>query len=181
MRYETERTRRRGHPDLATDRLANALGWLSIALGCIEIGASRSLARSLGMRGQETLIKAYGLREIATGVGILVAKDKTPWIWGRVAGDALDIATLVPQLDGGNRKRENAGIALAAVAGVTALDLYCAGTLSSESPRPLPPMRDYRSRSGYPKPPEAMRGAARDFEIPRDFRTPEALRPWASA
>jgi hypothetical protein len=29
-----------------------------------------------------------------------------------------------------------------------------------------------------PRPPEAMRGAARDFKIPRDMRTPEALRPW---
>jgi hypothetical protein len=42
-------------------------------------------------------------------------------------------------------------------------------------------MRDYRDRRGMPRPPQAMRGAARDFEIPRDFRTPEALRPWTSA
>jgi hypothetical protein len=26
-----------------------------------------------------------------------------------------------------------------------------------------------------------MRGAARDFEVPRDFRTPEALRPYTNA
>jgi hypothetical protein len=32
---------------------------------------------------------------------------------------------------------------------------------------------------GFPKPPEQMRGAARDFEIPPDMRTPEALRPFA--
>jgi hypothetical protein len=43
-------------------------------------------------------------------------------------------------------------------------------------------MRDYRDRSGLPRSPQAMRGAARrDFEPPRDFRTPEALRPWTSA
>ena len=41
----------------------------------------------------------------------------------RIAGDALDIATLLPPLKDGNPKRGNAGIALAAVLGVTALDL----------------------------------------------------------
>ena len=32
---------------------------------------------------------------------------------------------------------------------------------------------------GFPKPPEQMRGTARDFEVPADMRTPEALRPFA--
>jgi hypothetical protein len=66
MRYETEKTRRRGHADTATDTLARGLGWFSIALGIVEVVAPRALARSLGMKGQEGLIAAYGLREIAT-------------------------------------------------------------------------------------------------------------------
>ena len=32
---------------------------------------------------------------------------------------------------------------------------------------------------GFPKRPEQMRGAARNFEVPPDMRTPEALRPFA--
>jgi hypothetical protein len=28
-----------------------------------------------------------------------------------------------------------------------------------------------------PKPPEAMRGVARNLQIPKDMRTPDALRP----
>jgi hypothetical protein len=64
------------------------------------------------------------------------------------------------------------------VAGVTALDVYCAQVLSGESPHPLPPMQDYSDRSGYPKGIEQSRGAASDFEVPRDFRTPEALQPY---
>lgn len=35
---------------------------------------------------------------------------------------------------------------------------------------------DYGDRSGMPDP-ERMRGLARDYEVSRDFRTPEALRP----
>jgi hypothetical protein len=178
MRYETEKTRRRGHADTATDTLARGLGWFSIALGIVEIAAPRAIARSLGMKGQEGLIATYGMREIATGVGILASKDPTPWIWGRVAGDALDLATLATGFEGRNRKKENIGIAMAAVAGVTALDVYCAQTLSSESPHPLPPMQDYSGRSGFPRGVEQTRGAASDFEVPRDFRTPEALRPF---
>jgi hypothetical protein len=169
MRYETGR--RRGQPDSATDALARGLGIFSIGLGIMEVAAPGALARWLGMRGQERLIQAYGLREIATGVGILASKDPTPWIWGRVAGDALDLATLATAVEKRNDKEANVGIAMAAVAGVTALDLYCAKALSGESPTPLPPLRDYSDRSGLPKPPHAMRGVARrDFETPPDMR-----------
>ena len=180
MRYETERTGRRGHPGSATDTLARGLGVFSIALGLVEVFAARSLTRALGMEGNETLVQAYGAREIATGIGILASHDPTPWIWGRVAGDGLDIATLVTGLGEDNPQRGNVGLALAAVAGATALDLYCAQALSSESPQPLPPIHDYSDRSGLPRSPQAMRGAARDFEAPRDFRTPEALRPYTT-
>jgi len=178
MRYETDRTGRRGHADTATDTLARGLGIFSLVLGIAEVAAPRALARALGMKGQEGLIAGYGLREIATGIGILASKDPTPWIWGRVAGDGLDLATLATALEGRNPNKGNVGIAMAAVAGVTALDVYCAQTLSRETPHPLPPLQDYSDRTGYPRGIERSHGAARDFEVPRDFRTPEAMRPY---
>jgi hypothetical protein len=178
MRYETQRTRRRGHPDSQTDTLARALGVFSIALGAVELLAPRLFTRHLGLDGQENLVRAYGAREVATGIGILAASDPTPWIWGRVAGDALDLATLATGLEGDNPEKANVVIAAAAVAGVTALDLYCAATLSRESAIPLAPSRDYSRRSGFPRPAEAMRGAARDtFDLPSDMREPPAMRP----
>ena len=94
MRYESEGSRRRGHRDSATDTLARGLGLFSIALGLAEFVAPRAIADALGMPGSKSLIRAYGAREIATGVAILASDDPTPWIWGRVAGDVLDIATL---------------------------------------------------------------------------------------
>lgn len=42
---------------------------------------------------------------------------------------------------------------------------------------PARPVRDYSARSGFPEPPEAMRGRASDFVVPDDLRTPAALRP----
>lgn len=178
MRYETARTGRQGHPDSGTDALARGLGVFSIALGAAEVIAPGALARALGLEGHETLIRGYGLREIAAGIGILASDDPTPWVWGRVAGDALDIATLATGFDGADEaQRRNLIVALAAVTGVTALDVYCGQALSRESTVPLPPIRDYSDRTGFPRGVQGARGAARDFTTPRDIRGPEAMRP----
>lgn len=165
----------------SADALASGLGWFSIALGALELLAPRGLARGLGMPGQENLIRAYGAREIATGIGILSSRDRTPWIWGRIGGDALDIATLSTAMRDSNPQRGNALLALAAVAGVTALDVICAQALTSRRSQPALPVPDYSDRSGLPRPADAMRGAARDFKAPRDMRIPEAMRPYAQA
>jgi hypothetical protein len=55
----------------------------------------------------------------------------------------------------------------------------CAVGLSSQRRQAPAPVLDYSDRSGLPRAPEAMRGAARDFEVPRDMRIPEQLRPYA--
>jgi hypothetical protein len=163
-----------------TRQLAEGLGWFSIGLGVLELVAARHLARAIGMEEQAELFRLYGARELATGVGILTQEDPTPWMWGRVGGDALDLATLAPGLDGGNPHRGKVGLAMAAVAGVTALDIICATALARERLRPVPPERDYGDRVGMPRPAAQMRGAARDFQVPRDLRIPEPLRPYAT-
>lgn len=159
----------------AARSMARGLGWLSLALGAAEILFARPLAKALGMRGDEGLLRFYGVREIANGVGALAARDPGPWIWGRVAGDALDIATLATRL--GHRRDTTTWLALGAVAGVTALDLAAARALARAYAPTQAPLRDYSDRTGFPKPPEAMRGAARDFSTPHDFRTPDGMRP----
>ena len=161
--------------------VARGLGWFSIGLGLAEVLAPRALTRGLGMEGHEQIVRAYGVREIATGIGILSSNHPAPWIWGRVGGDALDIATLASGLQQDNPKKENVELALVAVAGVTALDVVCGASLARHARPKLRrrrPAIDYSRRTGFPKPPEQMRGAARDFEVPRDMRTPEALRPF---
>jgi hypothetical protein len=169
-----------GRPDPATDALARGLGWFSIALGVAEVTAPRRLARTLGMDGYEPVVFAYGVREIVNGIGILASDDPTPWIWGRVGGDALDIATVAAGMSGDNPRIGNAAVALVSLLGITAVDLYCARGLGEERERRSAPIRDYRDRTGYPRPARAMRGAARadGFEIPDDFRGPPALRPY---
>lgn len=145
----------------AAGKLARGLGWFSLGLGLAELLMPRTLARLTGLKGQEELLQAYGVREIATGLGILLSRDPEPWIWARVGGDALDLATLGRQLHERNRHFDDTAVALAMVGGVTVVDAACAAALHRQkSEAQAAPMRDYRDRSGFPKPPEEMRGAA---------------------
>lgn len=138
------------------DRAAEALGWFSIAMGTMELAAPDALARLLGMPDRGRLIRAYGLREVANGIGLLAAENKRSWLWGRVAGDVADLATLATAAG----RNGNARMAMAAVAAVTALDTVCA-LRADGNPEPPPAARDYSDRSGFPRPPDQMRGAAR--------------------
>jgi len=137
--------------------LARALGWFSIGLGAAELLAPRSLATVLGMQGRERLLQAYGVREVASGTAILAARDPSPWVWIRVAGDALDLATLAPALDESNPRRQAAAIAVGAVTAVMLVDLLCTRELRRERDRPP---RDYSNRSGFPHGVERARGIA---------------------
>ena len=175
----TYRQNSRGNGSATT--LARGLGWFSIGLGLAELLAPRMLTGQMGMEGKESLLRLYGAREMAAGIGILASDNPGPWLWGRVAGDALDLATLATGLNDQNRRKGNVAIAVAAVAGVTALDCISAQALAGGTGGEGPPVRDYSDRRGMPRPPDEMRGAARkDFTAPRDMRTPEALRPFTS-
>jgi hypothetical protein len=123
----------RGRRVLGADALvvARGLGWFSIGLGLIELLAPRFLANRLGLGSRNRLVTGYGLREIATGIGILAVQDPTRLIWSRVAGDVLDLTTLAVPLTGSVARKGGAAISFAAVLGVTILDVLCARTLSS--------------------------------------------------
>ena len=170
---------RNGHyMNTPAGKLSHGLAYFSIALGALELFAAPRLTCMLGMRGKEDLVRAYGVREIVKGVGILSSSNPTPWLWGRVAGDALDLATLAAAYPN-NPKRTNVAIAMANVATVAMLDVMAAQQLGAIYTRQRMPVRDYSDRSGLPLGVEASRGAAADAPIPADMRTPELLRPLA--
>jgi hypothetical protein len=116
--------------DARVDTLARGLGWFSLGLGALEVLAPEKLDRLLGTGDHEMVTRFYGLREIAAGLGILLSDDPTPWVWGRVAGDALDLASLGPALEPENPQRGVAAAAFGNVALITALDIFCAAALS---------------------------------------------------
>ena len=108
--------------------LARGLGWFSIGLGVMQVFMPRAITRMLGFRGKKGLVQFYGVREIGTGIAILNSADPTPWIWGRVAGDALDVVTVTGALLG--PRKSNVMLTLVVLGGIGALDLICAEQLS---------------------------------------------------
>jgi len=146
----------------ASDKLGKALGWFSFGLGLAELVAPRQITRALGMEGKETLVRAYGAREIGAGM-LCLSIDKQVGLWNRVAGDGIDIATLLTGMRSDNPKRDNVMLALAVVLGVTALDVIAAQATTARHRRNRGEQRGYGDRSGYPKGIRHSRGAAKDM------------------
>ena len=152
------------------DELARALGWFSIGLGVTEILAAEQITRMLGLEGKEALVRGYGMRELASAVPTL-SISKSVGLAARIAGDALDLATLTSALRPDNPKRGNAALAIALIAGITALDIVAYAGTKVVHRRRASGGRNYSDRSGLPRGPQASRGLARkDFEIPPDYR-----------
>lgn len=160
--------------------LARGLGWFGLGLGIAQVLMPRCLAQAAGLRVADRLVQACGLREIGSGIALLRSADPAPWLWLRAAGDLADIVTLGAGVRAGNPRVGRTGLAIAATAAVAAADVACAQALSRDKLRRQAGGRhDYRDRSGLPRPPSEMRGAAlADFSAPADLRAPAALRPY---
>jgi uncharacterized membrane protein len=89
------------------------------------------LARAIGVPHEHhRLIRAMGVREIASGVGILVSPSASTGVWARVAGDIIDLACLGAAFTSTRANRGRLATAAAAVAGAAAVDLLCAQQLT---------------------------------------------------
>jgi hypothetical protein len=109
-------------------QLAECFGWFSIGLGVAEVAAPRSLAQLIGVPDDSrsrSIMRAYGVREIATGVGLLSSRPHPGWFWARVAGDVLDLATLGLAMRC-TTDRTRLTSAVASVAGVMVADVAAA-------------------------------------------------------
>ncbi len=111
------------------DRLALGLGWFSIGLGLASFLAPRAVGKLIGVKGHTGLIRLVGLREFASGIGILARKPGT-WVKARVGGDAIDLALLGTAFTIRGSAKNRVAAATAAVAGVTALDILSSRQLS---------------------------------------------------
>ncbi|HEX7315602.1 MAG TPA: SRPBCC family protein [Pyrinomonadaceae bacterium] len=162
------------------ERLARGLGWFSIGLGLAELLAPRSVAKVAGMRGNTTLIRIFGLREIASGIAIFTqGRRPAEAVWSRVVGDALDLACLGAAFASPDNDKARLTFATANVLAVTALDVLCAKQLSAD------PEGERTQRGGIPvnksivinASAEEVYGFWRDFEnLPRFMRYLESVR-----
>jgi len=132
--YAGERTKP-GLPSASAKRLAKGLGWFSIGLGLAELLAPRAIANISGVSNTRTgLIRLYGLRELASGIAIFTQEKPAAGVWSRVAGDALDLASLGVAASSPNSNKGRVAFATVNVLAVTALDVICAKQLSTGNP-----------------------------------------------
>ena len=144
------------------DQLARALGWFSLGLGVVELLAPRRVTETLGMEGSETMVRAFGVREIVAGI-MSLSVEKNAGLWARVGGDGLDAAALLSGLTSDNPKKGNIALALLMVGGIAMLDYRAA-----QETKPRRPPRDakrklYPGRSGFPKGVKAAKDRAKDM------------------
>jgi uncharacterized membrane protein len=108
---------------------AVGMGLASVALGIAKVAAPRALARLAGLPDRPfatQIVRALGAREVVVGVGLIARRRASPWLWARVAGDALELALLGAAVGTGRADRRRAAGALGVLAGVAALDVACA-------------------------------------------------------
>jgi hypothetical protein len=107
----------------------NALGWFSLGLGAAQILLPDVMNRQVAANATESnrkVMRSIGAREILTGAGILLMPNRrTPWLWARVAGDAMDFALLGRVLASKGPKARLVASATN-VAGIAALDVVAA-------------------------------------------------------
>jgi len=115
--------------------LSKALGWFSIGLGLAQLAAPERVAEWIGIRPDEdtqAVVRAVGVREIASGIGILTQAQPVGWVKARVGGDVMDLTLLGGALSSDRARQDRVAIALAAVAGITALDMLCTQQLTQQ-------------------------------------------------
>lgn len=130
------------------ERLGRALGLFSIGLGLSQIFAPRAVARAIGLEDNDRnhkLMTAFGIREVTTGLGLLNRPDSAAFTWGRVAGDAMDLAVLGRALASNRNDHNRLAAAAAAVLAVTVLDILAGKRLSREV-TDVPPAERRRER-----------------------------------
>jgi uncharacterized membrane protein len=162
---------RRRQGDTTWNNVAKGLGWFSIGLGAAELLATSAMARFTGVRnsfGNRMLMRAYGVREIGAGFGILFDERPENWVWARVAGDFLDIGSLISAARSPESSGGRIAVSMLSVGGVTALDIYCAAKLSAQ-PEPRTARDEASRRASHSaiitidRPPQELYRRLREF------------------
>jgi uncharacterized membrane protein len=164
----TRAARADGSPARPERRLSKFFGWFSLGLGVPQIVMPGNFARLIGARDDDrtrTCVRAVGVREIATGIGILGSRRRAGWMWARVAGDAMDLELLGAALGSRKARADRIAAATGAVAVVTVGDVLTSAALSL-SQEPKAEERGMRARAAV-----TVRRSREDvYRLWHDFR-----------
>lgn len=111
------------------------LAALSVALGLTEVFAAKAIARRLGVPRRTGIIRAFGVRELVSGAGLIARPRASGNAWGRVAGDVLDLAALAAVLRTPGTRKQAAWGGVAFVAWALAADVLAGTAMRREERR----------------------------------------------
>jgi hypothetical protein len=117
--------------------VARGLGWASVALGVPQVTMPGRFVRAIGVRDDResrAWTLAVGAREHLAAAGILALEWPRPVVslWGRVAGDAMDLALLGAAWRSKRRSTPRLAAATGAVIGIGIADLTTARRMTSD-------------------------------------------------
>ncbi len=124
-------------------RLSRGLGWFSLGLGVTELAAPRTLARMIGVdpEGRTPMaVRTLGLREILSGLGVLLQPRHALPLWVRLAGDAIDLGIVAWAAKARRTNPQRLATAFVAIAGVTALDLIASRRVARAHRKAIDPV-----------------------------------------
>lgn len=133
---------------------APTLSWFAIALGFAQVLLPRALGRMSGVRrhtastSSRALVRAVGVREVVSGVGLLVWPRSAAFAWLRVLGDAMDLALLgraLTRTGASATARARVAMSIAAVSGVAVVDVKTARSLSRRATEERKNMKTIKS------------------------------------
>jgi uncharacterized membrane protein len=144
--------------------VGRGLGAFSMALGALQLLAPHRMLDIVGVRADGSARRAMrliGVRELAMGAGLLGSRARAPFAWGRVAGDAMDLALLAGTAARRGLRRDRTTATMGVVGLVSVADLAAGVVLAR------------RLRSGQDEPETASGGrrpvqAAVTIDLPRE-------------
>lgn len=124
-----------------SDRMSRAIGWSSLGIGTAQLAAPSAIAGAIGLLPGTRVAAAtrvMGLANLAIGTGIIMRPQLGSRMWARFAGDALGLGLLVWALRGERASGRRLAGALAASAGLLAIDALAARRLKRAHQRRAP-------------------------------------------
>ncbi len=115
--------------------VGQGLAALSIGLGLAELLAGDRIARRLGVPERAGVVRAFGVRELVSGAGLIARPRASANAWGRVAGDVLDLAALAAVLRTPGTRKGAAWAGAAFVAGALVADVVAGKAMREEERR----------------------------------------------
>jgi len=79
---------------MGDERLRRALGWGSMGSGLLLLVFAHRIRRLLRLPCRSGALRAAGARDVLIGLGLVMGRDRRPWLWARAVSDALDTAWL---------------------------------------------------------------------------------------